>query len=52
MSVLDKFEKQNLYDYMILLCNNSCFYIVNWTFKGMCEVYYRAKRDKKEATCL
>ena len=28
------------------------FYIEKWTFKGMCEVYYRAKRDKKEATCL
>ena len=27
-------------------------YIEKWTFKGMCEVYYRAKRDKKEATCL
>ena len=35
-----------------MVCGNSCFYIVNWTFKGMCEVYYRAKRDKKEATCL
>ena len=31
---------------------NSYFYIEKWTFKGMCEVYYRAKRDKKEATCL
>ena len=31
---------------------NSYFYIEKWTFKGMCEVSYRAKRDKKEATCL
>ena len=30
----------------------SYFYIEKWTFKGMCEVYYRAKRDKKEAICL
>ena len=30
----------------------SYFYIEKWTFKGMCEVYYRAKRDNKEATCL
>ena len=29
---------------------NSCFYIEKWTFKVMCEVCYRAKRDKKEAT--
>ena len=29
---------------------NSYFYIEQWTFKGICEVYYRAKRDKKEAT--
>ena len=29
---------------------NSYFYIEKWTFKGICEVYYRAKRDKKEAT--
>ena len=29
---------------------NSYFYIKKWTFKGMREVYYRAKRDKKEAT--
>ena len=26
--------------------------IEKWTFEGMCEVYYRAKGDKKEATCL
>ena len=32
------------------LSNNSYFYIEKWTFKGMCEVCYRAKRDKKEAT--
>ena len=31
---------------------NSYFYIEKRTFKGMCEVYYRAKRDKKEVTCL
>ena len=30
--------------------NNSYFYIEKWTFKIMCEVCYRAKRDKKEAT--
>ena len=30
--------------------NNDYFYIEKWTFKVMCEVYYRAKRDKKEAT--
>ena len=29
---------------------NSYFYIEKLTFKGMCEVCYRAKRDKKEAT--
>ena len=29
---------------------NDYFYIDKWTFKVMCEVYYRAKRDKKEAT--
>ena len=28
----------------------SYFYIEKWTFKIMCEVCYRAKRDKKEAT--
>ena len=31
---------------------NSYFYIEKWTLKVMCEVYYRAKRDKKEATWL
>ena len=30
--------------------HNSYFYIKKWTFKIMCEVCYRAKRDKKEAT--
>ena len=34
----------------ILLIGNSYFYIEKWTFKIMCEVCYRAKRDKKEAT--
>ena len=29
---------------------NSYFYIEKWTVKAMCEVYYQAKRDKKEAT--
>ena len=29
---------------------NSYFYIEKWAFKIMCEVCYRAKRDKKEAT--
>ena len=29
---------------------NSYFYIEKLTFKIMCEVCYRAKRDKKEAT--
>ena len=29
--------------------HNSYFYIEKWTFKGMCEVFNRAKRDKKEA---
>ena len=29
---------------------NSYFYIEKWTFKIKCEVCYRAKRDKKEAT--
>ena len=28
----------------------SYFYIEKWTFKIMCEVCYRAKPDKKEAT--
>ena len=31
-------------------CKNSYFYIEKWSFKIMCEVCYRAKRDKKEAT--
>ena len=30
--------------------NAGYFYIEKWTVKAMCEVYYRAKRDKKEAT--
>ena len=30
--------------------NNDYFYIEKWTFKVMCEVYYQAKRIKKEAT--
>ena len=29
---------------------NSYFYIEKWTFRIMCEVCYRVKRDKKEAT--
>ena len=29
---------------------NSYFYIEKWTFKIMCQVCYRVKRDKKEAT--
>ena len=33
-----------------MVCGNSYFYIEKWTFKIMCEVCYRAKRDKKEAT--
>ena len=28
--------------------DNSYFYIEKWTFKVICEVFYRAKRDKKE----
>ena len=28
--------------------SNSYFYIEKWTFKGMCNVYNRAKRDIKE----
>ena len=32
------------------LAISSYFYIEKWTFKIMCEVCYRAKRDKKEAT--
>ena len=32
------------------IVRNSYFYIEKWTFKIMCEVCYRAKRDKKEAT--
>ena len=43
--VKNKFENLNS-------LRNSYFYIEKWTFKGMCEIYYRAKRDKKEATCL
>ena len=35
-----------------LVYNISYFYIEKWTFKGKCEVYYRAERDKKAATCL
>ena len=31
-------------------CRYSYCYIDKWTFKIMCEVCYRAKRDKKEAT--
>ena len=33
-----------------IFLHNSYFYIEKWTFKIMCEVCYRAKRDKKEAT--
>ena len=29
---------------------NSYFYIEKWTFEILCEVCYRAKQDKKEAT--
>ena len=29
---------------------NSYVYIEKWTFKVMCEVCYRSKRDKKEAS--
>ena len=32
------------------LSKNDCFYILKGTLKVMCEVYYQAKRDKKEAT--
>ena len=42
------------YNYCLLAecgrVENSYFYIEKWTFKVMCEVYYRAKRDKKGAT--
>ena len=34
----------------VKIINNSYFYIEKWTFKVMCEVYFQAKRDKKEAT--
>ena len=37
---------------LFLLFWNSYFYIAKWTFKVMYEVYYRAKRDMKEATWL
>ena len=40
---LKNIEIQEIFD-------NSYFYIEKWTFKIMCEVCYRAKRDKKEAT--
>ena len=32
------------------MATNCYFYIEKWTFKIMCEVCYRAKRDKKKAT--
>ena len=37
-------------DFFPIECRNSYFYIEKWAFKIMCEVCYRAKRDKKEAT--
>ena len=40
---IDTYSVYNLY-------RKSYFYIEKWTFKIMCEVCYRAKRDKKEAT--
>ena len=43
-------EKSTLVDFFSIEFRNSYFYIEKWTFKVMCEVYYRAKRDKKEAT--
>ena len=33
-----------------IIYRNSYFYTEKWTFKVMCNVYYRAKRDKKEET--
>ena len=39
-------------DFSLLSYKTSYFYIEKWTFKVMCEVYYRAKRDKKEVTWL
>ena len=45
-------KKSTKVDFSPISCKKAPFYIVDWTFKGMCEVYYRAKRDKKEATCL
>ena len=51
--------KGNLYEWISTTIHfaskykmNSYFYIKKWTFKDMREVYYRAKRDKKEAKCL
>ena len=49
-------EKYELIQHEVLETNDvsrngiSYFYIEKWTFKIMCEVCYRAKRDKKEAT--
>ena len=41
---------KNAHSKQELMVRNSYFYIEKWTFKIMCEVCYRAKRDKKEAT--
>ena len=45
-----KLFDQCAHEIYLVLMNNSYFYIEKWTFKIMCEVCYRAKRDKKEAT--
>ena len=42
-------KKSTKVDFSPISYKKASFYIVNWTFKGMCEeVYYRAKRDKKQ----
>ena len=47
-----KFRKKFLNKQFIFYkqTRNSYFYIEKWIFKVMCEVFYRAKRDMKEAT--
>ena len=45
-----KTSEHAVYNYCVQLQSNSYLYIEKRTYKIMCEVCYRAKRDKKEAT--
>ena len=46
-SIKGVFSSIYIYCYMYIL---SYFFIKKWPFKVMYDVYYRAKRDKKDAT--